>query len=166
MRFAFLVLSIFCVLPESAGENGSIREGVSVIIQSVDGELVRVDELPISFDSGRVSSTLETAINDPRGSRTSSTERLDKLVGQLPVGTVYLRVRNADGTTRAVVPLSRVDAYASHDPIVGDSRIRLDDGYVEFRARPRINFQGATISVVQKGESGLRDLGNLRIIER
>ena len=53
MRFAFLVLSIFCVLPESAGENGSIREGVSVFIQSVDGDLVRVDEPLTALDSGR-----------------------------------------------------------------------------------------------------------------
>jgi hypothetical protein len=91
---------------------------------------------------------------------------LKKLLEDVPIGTVFLNVKNKDGVPRGIIPLRRVKAYASHHPNNQIRGIELVNGPVQFWANPRISLEGATISVMQRSRAGSRALGDIEVKEK
>jgi hypothetical protein len=150
----------------SAGSDLIEREGIVISIDSAGGQLVAADPVPISVNYRRVPSSLEAAIIDPRKTGAPSNRSLKKLLEDVPIGTVFLNVKNKDGGPRAIIPLRRVKAYASHIPNNQIRGIEPLNGPVQFWGNPRISLEGATISVMQRSRTGSRLLGDIEVKEK
>jgi hypothetical protein len=150
----------------SASGDPTEREGIVISIDSVGGQLVAVDPVPVSVNYRRVSSSLEAAIIDPRKREAPSDRSLKKLLEDVPIGTVFLNVKTKDGGPRAIIPLRPIKAYASHHPNNQIPGIELVNGPVQYWGNPRISLEGATISVMQRSKAGSRLLGDVEVKEK
>jgi hypothetical protein len=88
----------------SAGSDSTERQGIVISIDSAGGQLVAVDPVPISVNYRRVPSSLEAAIIDPRKTEAPSNRSLKKLLEDVPIGTVFLNVKNKDGGPSGYYP--------------------------------------------------------------
>ena len=155
-----LCLVLLLASPFSSSDGDIAPKGGILISVQRDGERsLSVDPIPLQLNLRTVSSSLESRANAASGPMSAALVK--EQIEKMPLGTVYLYVRGSGGNVRGVVPMREIRSFGSHSKYEPSQKISLGEER-RYWANPRINLEGATVSVKQKTPSENKMLGSIQ----